>query len=253
MGRPYYSKIARQWHEATGNHGGPFKRHVLNEHLLGRIEGVEGRSILELGAGNGYFLPLLLRRRSGQSAARIVVSDQSGEMLQIAQDSFRIDGAEYARLDVRTIFPFEEDAFDLVVATMVFNELSDAGLRAALHECGRVLAPGGQLLATVTHPRFVENLAEDGQLRRLGHESWTMPGTGSMRLPVVPRQADEYEELLTAAGFTFQSDSLHPTREVLHERAGLRHSRGLPLALVFDCRRSDAAEPSGQQGEESRS
>lgn len=71
----YYDRIARQWHRVTGYHGGAFKRYVLNERILARIDGIDGLAILELGAGNGYFAPLLLRRFSGQQPTHLVISD----------------------------------------------------------------------------------------------------------------------------------------------------------------------------------
>src|SRR3954449_12029972 len=73
----YYDRIARQWHRVTGFHGGAFKRYVLNDRIFARIEEIEGRAILELGAGNGYFVPLLLRRFSGRRPGRLIISDQS--------------------------------------------------------------------------------------------------------------------------------------------------------------------------------
>jgi hypothetical protein len=101
---PHYDRIARQWHRITGWHGGAFKQHVLNDLLLDAIAGVEGRALLELGAGNGYFLHLSLRRFSGQAPARLVISDASPVLLRIAQTTFFLPNAEYLRLDVREPF-----------------------------------------------------------------------------------------------------------------------------------------------------
>lgn len=71
----YYDAIAKQWHEATGYKGGDFKEQVLNRILLDKLSGIEQRSVLELGAGNDYFMSLELRRFSGQVPAKIVVTD----------------------------------------------------------------------------------------------------------------------------------------------------------------------------------
>ncbi len=49
----YYDRLAKRWHAETGYHGGSFKRSVLNDLLLDRIGSIAGRTILELGAGNG--------------------------------------------------------------------------------------------------------------------------------------------------------------------------------------------------------
>lgn len=78
---------------------------MLNERILAHIGSVEGRAVLELGAGNGYFAPLMLRRFSGQYPARLVISDQSQAQLATAQSAFSIDSAEYLQRDVRDPFP----------------------------------------------------------------------------------------------------------------------------------------------------
>ena len=109
----YYDTIARQWHAATSYAGGAFKELVLNEILIGKLPSPGGSAILELGAGNGYFLPLVLQRFGGRSPARIVISDQSERLLGIARQQFNIPGAEYLKLDVRERFPFADAGFDL--------------------------------------------------------------------------------------------------------------------------------------------
>src|SRR5713101_8065328 len=138
---PYYDHIAKKWHTLTGAHGGAFKKYALNDLVLSRISGIAGLAILELGAGNGYFMPLVLRRFSGQVASRIVITDQSELMLRLAQRSFKVAEAEYQVLDVRAPFPLGNDSFDLILANMIFNEITTPDLRRAVRECHRVLAP----------------------------------------------------------------------------------------------------------------
>ncbi len=103
---------------------------MLNDRILARIEGVEGRAILELGAGNGYFAPLLMRRFSGQRSARLVISDQAQAQLDIARAEFRVDGAEYLPLDVQDAFSFPDASFDFILAIMLLNELTTTGLQS---------------------------------------------------------------------------------------------------------------------------
>ncbi|MGH2517704.1 MAG: class I SAM-dependent methyltransferase [Ktedonobacterales bacterium] len=233
----YYDRIARQWHRITGHSGGAFKRYVLNDVLIEAIGGVEGVAILELGAGNGYFLPLVMRRYSGQRSARIVISDFSSALLTIAQSELRVVGAEYLQLDVRESFPFANGSFDLLLATMLFNELSDGELRRALAECVRVLRPGGRLLATVTHPAFVANLAKRGELRDLGRGLAALPGAEGLPLPVARRSVAGYISALHAAGFSAQCGDVRADDWVRHEKPGLRHAGDVPLALVLECER----------------
>lgn len=238
MSRPYYNRIAKQWHEVTGYHGGPFKKYVLNEYLLATIGTIGNLSIIEIGAGNGYFIPLMLRRFSGQIPSRIVITDQSGALLKIAENEFRVEGAEYIQLDIRNSFPFGDGSFDIILATMIFNEVSTPNLKAALKECHRILSENGRMIVTVTHPIFVTALSRGGKLSNLGSDFWTMPAKGSLRVPVVPRSEEAYSEMFSDADIKFELESLHPTPPVLNERPGLRHAAGVPLAMVFNCRKS---------------
>lgn len=229
----YYDEIARQWHAVTGYAGGAFKELALNDALLRGLPGIEGRALLELGAGNGYFMPLVLRRFSGQVPSAIVITDQSEALLRIARTQFRLPGATYQRLDVRQPFPFAAGQFGVVLASMLFNEVSNTGYRHALQECARVLAPGGLLLMAVLHPQFVHSLNERGVLKAARGGVLTMPGADRLRLPVVIRSLATYERELMEAGFEFEQEDVYPTEAVLNARSGLRHAQGLPLAAVF--------------------
>ena len=231
----YYDSIARQWHKTTGYRGGEFKRLVLNDVLLESIPDIDGRSILELGAGNGYFIPLVLRKYSGKIPARIVITDQSSKLIEIAQKNFSIETAEYRILNVARKFPFADENFDMILATMIFNEVSTGVLRKALAESSRVLANGGVFLITVTHPDFINSLRKRSLLKGSGKGVLTMPGAGGLRLPVVVRKVEVYRRVLEELGFKYEEKSIYPTQEVLNAKPGLRNAGNIPLALLFRC------------------
>jgi SAM-dependent methyltransferase len=232
---PYYDRIAKQWHETTGHKGGAFKELVLNNILLEKVSGINNRSILELGAGNGYFLPLVVRRFSGQAPSAIVVTDLSGQLLEIAQRHFRIKGAAYELLDAAKPFPFSDGQFDLTIASMLFNEMPARGFKSALAECHRVLSPDGLLLIAVTHPDFITGLRNRGLLKPAREGIVTMPGSGSLRLPVVLRSLAGYRKALQDAGFQYQEEEAYPTPEVINRKAGLRNAWKVPVGLVYAC------------------
>ena len=234
----FYDRIAKQWHQATGRKGGAFKELVLNDVLLRKLRTIEGLSILEVGAGNGYFSRLLLRHFSGQAPSRLVVTDQSGRLLDTAKDHSRIPEAEYRVLDVRQRFPFDDNSFHVILASMVFNELGSSDFRRALKECGRVLSNDGLCLIAVTHPDFIDSLQKRGLLKLTREGTMTMPGSGSLRLPAVVRSSEAYRNSLTESGFQFEEEDVFPTREVLNVKSGLRRAGKVPLALVFKCTKS---------------
>jgi len=205
----YYDNIAKQWHEATGYKGGAFKELVLNNILLEYLPAIDNRSILEIGAGNGYFFPLVLRRFSGQLPAEIMITDKSKKLLQIAQRHFRITDATYQCLDVCRSFPFDAARFDIIIASMVFNEVPAYCFNNALLECYRVLKADGLLLIAVIHPAFIASLQKRELLKSSKDGVLTMPASGSLRLPVVIRSIDNYHTCLAEAGLNMKKARRH--------------------------------------------
>jgi SAM-dependent methyltransferase len=231
----YYDSIAQKWHQITSRSGGAFKRYVLNDSVLAEVGSVDGQAILDLGAGNGYFMPLLLRRCCGQVPTRIVITDQSQALLTIARRHFRVPNAQYIPLDVRSPFPFEQGSFDVILAIMVFNELTDGALRRALSECRRVVSETGRLVGAVAHPSFVRSLSRRGLLERKDRGPQTMPGTGGLRLPVVERSQRRYESLFEHARWQCQWKDIAASQDVLNAKPGLRRAGRVPLARLFTC------------------
>lgn len=205
--------------------------------MLDTIGRIEGQAILELGAGNGYFAPLLLRRYSGQAPARLVISDQAQALVDIAQSTFGIEDAEYLTLDVQDALPLADGSFDLVLATMLFNELPLSVLRHAAQECHRILAADGRLLATVAHPALVYGLAKRGALTDFGRGLFAMPSAEGLRLPVARRSVEAYQTALVECGFTVTLKDILPDAKTLHEKPGLTLAHDTPMALLCDCRR----------------
>lgn len=232
----YYDRIAAQWDEETGPSGGAFKRLVLNDRMLALIGDVSGRDVLEVGAGNGYLARLLARRHSGREPARLVVSDASARLLEIAARRYAAPRAEYVRLDLRQPLPLEAASFDLVVAVMVLNELPDQAVSRALGESARVLRADGRIVGAVLHPLFTAGLSRRGEIKR-GSRT-TMPGPGGLRVPVVVRTVERYRGLFDEAGFSVSFADVHASAEVLSAKPGLRHAGNrTPVALQFDGRK----------------
>ncbi|WP_407555228.1 class I SAM-dependent methyltransferase [Streptomyces sp. Pv4-95] len=105
---------------------------------------VAGRRILDAGCGSGP-LSAALRDRG----AVVTGIDGSTGMLALAKRRLGDDVALHVA-DLRDRLPFDDGAFDDVVASLVLHYLEDWG--PTLAELRRVLSPGGRLIASVDHP-----------------------------------------------------------------------------------------------------
>jgi SAM-dependent methyltransferase len=105
-------------------------------HKLERL-GVSKGSLLEIGAGNGFFLEEALR----QGYAEVSGVEPSRKAIAAARDDIR------PRLVCDVMRPglFPPESFDVICMFQLFDHVSDP--RALLEECLRVLKPHGLLLA----------------------------------------------------------------------------------------------------------
>jgi ubiquinone/menaquinone biosynthesis C-methylase UbiE len=125
------------------------ENNLVNAHyerpaILALAGDVTGRRILDAGCGSGP-LTVALRDRG----AVVTGIDASAGMLALARRRLGDDVALHLA-DLSDRLPFDEGAFDDVVASLVLHYLKDWG--PTLTELRRVLRPGGRLIASVDHP-----------------------------------------------------------------------------------------------------
>lgn len=115
--------------------------------LLDADTPVAGWRILEIGAGTGAYSGKLADLRP----ARLVVTDVSGEMLQIAERKVEGHGEsiEFRSCECEAL-PFADKSFDLVVGFACFHHFRDTA--AAFSEISRVLDDSGHLLVMEPNP-----------------------------------------------------------------------------------------------------
>ncbi len=112
-----------------------------------------GRRTLEVGCGEGRVCRDLAAR-----GHRVVGLDASPTLVRLAREED--PEGEYVLGDA-AVLPFDDGAFDLVVA---FNSLMDVqDMPRAVSEAGRVLEPGGHLCVCVTHPLADAGTFESGE------------------------------------------------------------------------------------------
>jgi SAM-dependent methyltransferase len=113
-----------------------------------------GGNVLDLGCGTGE-----LAAAMADAGMRATGCDISPEMLSRAAALDSAGVLDWVQLDPGwSRLPFEPDTFDAVVAASVLEYVDHPA--AVLHECCRVLRPGGVVLCTVPDPRHPIRWAE---------------------------------------------------------------------------------------------
>jgi ubiquinone/menaquinone biosynthesis C-methylase UbiE len=107
--------------------------------LRRRVVGNARGRVLELGAGSGLNV-----RHYGAVERLVLTEPEAGMARRLARRVSRISIPAEVVVAPAERLPFDDGAFDTIVATLVFCTVSDPG--AALLEARRVLAPRGRLL-----------------------------------------------------------------------------------------------------------
>jgi ubiquinone/menaquinone biosynthesis C-methylase UbiE len=101
-----------------------------------------GRLTLDIGCGEGR-----VARDLRDLGHRAVGVDQSASMIAAAREAD--PEGDYVEADAAEL-PFEDGSADLVISFMSLMDMDD--MAGAVREMGRVLEPGGLLVAAVVHP-----------------------------------------------------------------------------------------------------
>ncbi len=187
-----WEEIAEEW-RALVLRGGDDRFHAANSGAFFELLPAPLGRVLDLGCGEGRIARELKAR--GYDVTGIDVSPTLVEFAREADP----DG-DYLVADAAAL-PFEDGAFELVVAFMSLQDMDDP--EAAIREAARMLASGGRLCLAILHP-----------LRSAGtvdQEAGTFAITGSyfdtvhhirpgIQVPSVHRPLETYLRALENAG-----------------------------------------------------
>ncbi|HLS46744.1 MAG TPA: methyltransferase domain-containing protein [Ornithinicoccus sp.] len=129
---------------ARENESSLFNAYYERPEMLRLAGDVSGLRVLDAGCGSGP-LSAALRDRG----ALVSGFDASAAMVNLARRRLGED-ADLRIADLGSPLPFDDAAFDAVVASLVLHYLE--GWSGPLAEVRRVLKPGGRLMVSVNHP-----------------------------------------------------------------------------------------------------
>ncbi|MBE0666002.1 MAG: methyltransferase domain-containing protein [Chrysiogenales bacterium] len=139
--RASYNRMSK-WYDAVA--GSSEKK--FGDAALRKLNAKAGERILEIGFGTGHGI-LALARAVGDSG-RIYGIDISEGMLEITRSRLRKSGllerVDLERGDASSLL-YPADFFDAVFMSFTLELFDTAEIQAVLHQCRRVLKPGGRL------------------------------------------------------------------------------------------------------------
>jgi ubiquinone/menaquinone biosynthesis C-methylase UbiE len=237
-----WDAVADDWaaHADTND----YRNFFLMPRMLRMLGDVRGRRVLDLGCGEGGYARELARR-----GARVVAVDGSERLIAIARERAGAEGLdmEFVCANANALDAVADDSFDVVLAAMSLMDVEDYDGAAA--EVYRVLARGGALFMSITHPCFTARVSEwerDPEDRhRLLHfkvdryferDVWQEKITGRFGLPVLRRHRplEDYMRGLLRRGFVlrdFQEPA--PTADELKKSERFRKITRVPYFLFM--------------------
>ena len=171
----------------------------------------------------------MLKKFSGQIPSKIIISDVSKLQLEIAKKNFYIPDAEYLILDVYKKFSVQDNNIDIILSTMVYNEVTDKGLINAVGESKRILKNGGMMITTVLHPDFIIEQMKQGVIK-----SGKMIANKGIKVPVLKRSMKKYREIFEKANLKSVFEDVFGNKELYNEKPVLQKIRDIPIAVIIE-------------------
>lgn len=163
------------------------------------IEGLDGETALDVGAGTGRFSLKLAR-----NGWNVTALDPNSEMLSFAKRAANNEGLSIHFIHSPIVggLSVPPASFDLVVCALTLCHVPD--LRGAIKEFHRALAPGGHLLITDVHPDFIS----------AGFPTQFVEDEVTYFLPNEPHTRDQYLQAVADTGLSISNVLDIPGREV---------------------------------------
>lgn len=252
----YWDQNADTWTELTRAGYDIYRDLVNTPALLAMLPDLTGRNGLDLGCGEGHNTRLLARR-----GAQMTAVDIAGRFIDaaVAEERHRPLGIRYLHSSAVAL-PFQDGAFDFVVAFMSLMDMPD--LASVLAEVHRVLRPGGFLQFSIEHPCTAppgSGWVTDQDGRRVARamagyfdqqphvDTWIFGAAPvdlrrnrrPFRIPRFPRTLGAWLNAIASAGLIVEAaDEPYADEAAIARHPQLEGTRIAPLFLHLRCRKA---------------
>lgn len=148
-GRTGWDPVAAWYDQLVGKHGSDYHRHVVLPAAMEMLGSLEERKVLDLCAGQGVLVPLLLEK----GAKEVVGVDASPRLIDAARRRFENDGrVSMVVADACGDGAWADGSFDRAANLMAVHDVPD--LPAMCRNLCKALKPRGRFVAIFMHPCF---------------------------------------------------------------------------------------------------
>ena len=157
--RRQWNKAAESWVEFVRS-GKDYYKEYLNGPALKRMIGdVEGKKVLDIGCGEGYFSRFFAKR-----GAEVTGIDISEALIKAAVEEEQRHplGVKYFVANAANLIMLESESFDIAFSHMTIADIRD--YEGAISEASRVLKKGGRFVVLMVHPCFTVPRVVDGEV-----------------------------------------------------------------------------------------
>ena len=148
--RAQWTKYAQDWIETNQ----AVRTGFLDSWMLDALGDVSGKSVIDIGCGEGRFCRLL-----SELGAAVTGVDLTEALIEQARN-VGSDSETYLVGDAENLEEVRDESFDLAVSYIVLVDLED--YRSSIRQAYRVLRPGGRFIVCNIHPMRTAVKSTDG-------------------------------------------------------------------------------------------
>jgi ubiquinone/menaquinone biosynthesis C-methylase UbiE len=155
-----YDNFADKYSTSMGEAGDFHHKTSIDPQIYSIIGDAKGKTIYDVGCGNGY-----MARKLARDGARVFASDASKNLIDIAKDKSKEIDIKYFVHDATDFSSYKENYFDFVVMNMVIHYVKDLG--KLFNGVSRILKKNGVFVFSTNHffrPAYPYSKWEDGEI-----------------------------------------------------------------------------------------